>query len=350
MKIARDTLLEAARAILVRVGETEENAAIAADSLVRADMRGVSTHGINLLRLVAQRVDVGMLDLPTRVTAVSDFGASAVLDGNNGLGPVAAYKALELCGSKARQFGVAMVGLRNTNNIGALGCITGEAARTGLISIITTNGNPSVAPFGAAEPFFGTNPISIAIPRGKLEPLVLDMSSSTVARGKIRLASLSGQEIPLGWAIDAEGNQTTDPKKALKGCLLPLGGPKGSGLAMMIDILSGLLCGSAYGDKLKSFHELNGPTGVGASFICVDVSRFIEMESFEQSVTEYAKRIKGLKKQPGFDEILLPGEFETKKERESETSGIDVPDAVLTEIDEISGRLGCAIRLAPTKR
>ncbi|OHD81761.1 MAG: hypothetical protein A3J97_11280 [Spirochaetes bacterium RIFOXYC1_FULL_54_7] len=345
MKIARQNLLETARAILVELGETKDSAAVAADSLVRADMRGVSTHGINLLRLVAQRVDAKMLELPTRVTNVSDFGATAVLDGNNGLGQVAAYQALKLCMSKARQFGIGMVNLRNTNNIGALGCITGEAARQGLISIIMTNGNPSVAPFGAAEPFFGTNPISVAVPRGALEPLVLDMSSSVVARGKIRLASLSEKEIPLGWALDPEGNQTTDPKKALKGCLLPLGGPKGSGLAMMIDILSGMLTGSAYGDKLRSFHELDGPTGVGASFICIDVARFVGVANFEQAVTEYAQRIKGLRRQPGFEEILLPGEFETQKEHESNESGIDVPEAIVKGIDEISARLGCSSRL-----
>ena len=345
MKIARKVLLDAAEAILSRLGESPENAAVGAESLVLADMRGVSTHGINLLRLVSQRVAAGMLQLPTKVTVVSDFGAMAMLDGNNGLGPVAAYSALDMAIAKASQFGVGMVTLRNTNNIGALGCITGAAARKGVLAIVTTNGNPSVAPFGAAQPFFGTNPISIAAPRGRLDPLVLDMSSSIVARGKIRLASLGGQSIPLGWAIDVDGNPTTDAKKALKGCLLPLGGPKGSGLAMMIDILSGMLSGSSYGDGLKSFHELEGPTGVGASFICIDTGRFVGKDEFEKMVTEYAARIKGLRRQPGFDEILLPGEVETNKEAESARVGIEVPEAVVAGIDEISGNLGCPVRL-----
>lgn len=346
MRLDRTTLVKAAEAVLAKLGESPENALVAAESLVQADMRGVSTHGVNLLRLMSQRTAAKMLELPTRVTTVSDFGAVATLDGNNGLGPVAAYKALDLAIAKAAAFGVGMVALRNTNNIGALGCISGAAAKRGFLAIITTNGNPSVAPFGAAEPYFGTNPISIAVPRGGLDPLVLDMSSSLVARGKIRLAALSGKEIPLGWAIDAEGNPTSDPKKALKGCLLPLGGPKGSGLAMMIDLLSGMLSGSAYGDGLRSFHELEGPTGVGASIVCVDPERFIGRAAFEKAAAEYAARIKALRRQPGFDEILLPGEVETKKEAESAREGIEVPEAVVEAIDGISAELGCPIRLA----
>jgi LDH2 family malate/lactate/ureidoglycolate dehydrogenase len=284
------------------------------------------------------------------VSVVSNEEAIAMLDGNNGLGPVAAYRALYMAIDKAAKYGIGMVTLRNTNNIGALGCISETAAHKGVVAIVTTNGNPSVAPFGAADPFFGTNPLSIAVPCGKRDPLVLDMSSSVVARGKIRLASLSEEPIPLGWALDATGEPTTDPKKALKGCLLPLGGPKGSGLAMMIDILSGMLSGSAYGKKLKSFHELEGPTGVGASIVCIDIGHFIGAEVFADLVTEYVEQIKNLRKQAGFKEILLPGEVETNKEAESDRSGIDVPDAVVKNIDEISLQLGISVLLDPSNR
>lgn len=345
MRIPENVLLEAARDILERLGEDKAGAETAARYLVRADMRGVSTHGINLLRLVALRADAGMLALPTRVTVVSDDAATAVLDGGNGLGPVAAQKALDTAVRKAAEYGIGMAALRNTNNIGALGCFTREAARKGYIAVVTTNGNPSVAPFGAADPFFGTNPISFAIPRGGREPIVLDMSSSIVARGKIRLASLGGEPIPEGWALDSEGNPTTDPKKALKGCLLPLGGAKGSGLAMIVDILSGMLSGSAYGRKLRSFHELDGPTGVGATFICVDIGRFLSPAAFEASILEYADQVKALRRQPGFGEILLPGEVESNKESDSARAGVEVPEAVIKEIDGVAEKLGCPIRL-----
>ena len=280
MRLSESDLIGAAREVLVGLGESADNATLAAELFVQADLRGVSTHGVNLLRLVSQRVEAKLLDLPTTCSIESDSAAAAVLNGNNGLGQIAASMALDIACDKAGRFGIAMATLKNTNNIGALGCLSLKATRRGYIALIMTNGNPSVAPYGAARPFFGTNPLSIAVPRGNAGPLVLDMSSSIVARGKIRLASMSGQEIPLGWALDDAGLPTTDPKKALKGCLLPLAGPKGSGLAMMIDILSGLLAGAAYGDKLKSFHELEGPTGVGAVFICIDIGFFMDKEKF----------------------------------------------------------------------
>jgi LDH2 family malate/lactate/ureidoglycolate dehydrogenase len=346
MRIPEAELREIAEEILLRLGEDGDNARIAAAALVSADMRGVSTHGINLLRLVSQRAAAGMLAIPTRVTTVRDDGTTAILDGNNGLGQVAAHIALGLCVSKAKAHGLGMVVLRNTNNVGALGCYTSAAAaQDRVVAILTTNGNPSVAPHGAADPFFGTNPISIAVPSGDRRSLALDMSSSVVARGKIRLAALSGESIPAGWALDAEGAPTTDPKLALKGSLLPLGGPKGSGLALMADVLAGLLSGSAYGRRLKSFHELEGATGVGACFIAADIGRFVDPATFAEAMDGYVAEIKALRKQPGVSEILLPGEVESNKEVESRRRGVDVPEAVALAINEILGKLGGGRRI-----
>jgi LDH2 family malate/lactate/ureidoglycolate dehydrogenase len=346
MRIAENDLLDIAEDILVRLGEEKGNARIAAAALVSADMRGVNTHGINLLRLVSQRVAAGMLSIPTRVTTVRDDDTTAVLDGNDGLGQVAASHALRHCIGKAKRHGIGMVVLRNTNNVGALGHFTSAAAaRDRVVSIITTNGNPSVAPYGAAEPFFGTNPISISVPSGEGRSLILDMSSSIVARGKIRLASLAGESIPAGWALDENGESTTDAKRALKGSLLSLGGPKGSGLALMIDVLSGVLSGSAYGRKLRSFHELEGATGVGACFITVDIERFVDPVSFAHTMDEYTAELKALRRQAGVDEILLPGELELKKEEESRRLGTELPESVVGAINEILAKLGSARRL-----
>ncbi len=350
MRIPETSLRDISKEILVRLGESDENAQIAASALVRADMRGVNTHGINLLRLISQRVSAGMLAIPTRVETVRDDGSTAVLDGKNGLGQIAAHHALGLCVAKAKRYGIGMVSLRNTNNVGALGYFTSTAAaRDRVISIVTTNGNPSVAPYGAAEPFFGTNPISIAIPSGEGKSLILDMSSSVVARGKIRLASLAGESIPAGWALDEKGEPTTDPKRALKGSLLPLGGPKGSGLALMIDVLSGVISGSAYGRKLKSFHELEGATGVGVCFIAVDIGRFVDPALFAETMDAYVAEIKALKKQSGVTEILLPGELETKKEEESARLGIDVPVSVVEAINGILAKMGSESRIPVPK-
>lgn len=346
MRIPEAILRMATEFILVGLGENREGARIASSALVGADMRGVSTHGVNLLRLIAKRKDAGMLALPTRVATLRDEGATAALDGGNGLGQIAAAAAFELCAEKASRFGVGMVTLRNTNNVGALGILTsGMAARERVIAILTTNGNPSVAPFGAAKPFFGTNPLSIAVPSAGGGSFVLDMSSSVVARGKIRLAALSGQAIPEGWALDADGDPTTDPKRALDGSLLPLGGPKGSGLAFMIDVLSGILPGASYGRALKSFHELEGATGVGACCIAVDVGRFMDADVFGALVAAYAADIKALKRGAGFDEILLPGELELQREAECRRLGVEVPEAVVEALDGILSRMGGEISL-----
>ena len=346
MKIPEKDLRDIAQEILLRLGEKEEGARVAADALVAADMRGISTHGVNLLRMILQRCEAGMLTLPTRVDVVSDGPATAVLDGNNGLGQVAAHRCMRLSVEKAGQSGLGMISLRNTNNIGALGHFTSLAADDGVVSIVMTNGNPSVAPFGSADPFFGTNPVSIAVPALPGRPLVLDMSSSVVARGKIRLASLKGESIPLGWALDKTGAPTTDPALALKGCLLPLGGPKGSGLAMMIDIFSGMLSGSSYGRQLKSFHELDGATGVGACFIAMDIGRFQDPRSFAARMRGYIQEIKALRRQEGFAEILLPGEVERAREEESRRAGVEIPDAVVASLDQALSKVGSPLSLA----
>ena len=347
MKIAEKVLREAAKEILAGLGEEQENAEIAAEILVRSDMRGISTHGVNLLRQISKRNAAGMLTIPTKVEIIREDATTAVLDGNDGLGQVAGYRAMRLSVEKAKSSGLGMVALRNTNNVGALGYYTSTAASSGdVIAICMTNGNPSVAPFGSADPFFGTNPLSVGVPVANGQPIVLDMSSSVVARGKIRLAALSGESIPLGWACDETGAPTTDPNRALKGSLLPLGGPKGSGLAMIIDILAGILTGSAYGLKLKSFHELEGPTGVGASFIAIDIARFMDPGVFTANLQAYTQEMKSLRQQPGTKEILLPGEVEFIKEEQSRISGIDVPEAVVKAIDEILAKSGSRLRLA----
>jgi LDH2 family malate/lactate/ureidoglycolate dehydrogenase len=347
MKVDERTLRDATEEILALLGEERENARIAADSMVGADMRGVTTHGVNLLRMVSQRVAAKMLDLPTRIEVLKKDGATAILNGNNGLGQVAAHHGVRAGVERARHAGIGMAVVRNTNNIGALGYYTSRAAAVdGVVSILMTNGNPSVAPFGSADPFFGTNPLSIAVPSTGGRSLVLDMSASVVARGKIRLAATRGESIPPGWACDETGEPTTDPKRALKGSLLPLGGPKGSGLAMMIDILAGVLSGSSYSRRLKSFHELEGATGVGVCFIAIDISRFMDPGRFVEIIGEYVGEMKGLRKRPGVNDILVPGEVELLKEEESRRSGIEVPQSVATSMNEMLAKLGSAKRVA----
>jgi len=344
MNIPVEVLKNVAVEILVGLGETKENAKKIAEILVRADMRGVSTHGTYLLKVISMRVDGGQLKLPTTPEIISDKGAIALIDGRNGIGMVAGHLALELAMEKAKRDGIGMALIRNTNNIGCLGCYTQYAAEHGMIAIMSCNAAPAMAPWGAAEKFLGTNPIAISIPAKKVN-FTADMATSVVARGKIREALRKGISIPENWALDAEGKPTTDPGRALEGTLMPIGGPKGSALAMAVDIISGLLSGSGYGNRLKSFHILEGPTGVGASCIMIDVSHFMELKNFKELMVNYFTTVKALKKADWVEEILIPGEIEYRKEQKSKENGIEVDDKLAITLNELLKKVDSNLRV-----
>jgi len=335
--------------ILKGYGENEESALLAADCLVKADMRGISTHGTYLLTPMFQRVKAGMLDLPTKITLVKENNATSIIDGGNGLGQLAARKAMCISIEKAKKYGIAFTLVRNTNNISFLGYYSSLATQEGMIGFIGCNAAASMAPWGSSEAFMGTSPISISIPTKKEKPIILDMSSSIVARGKIRKASRNKEKIPLGWAIDEDGNPTNDPNEALKGTLLPIAGPKGSGLAIIIDIIAGMLSGSRFGPEVKTFHKLEGATGVGVFCMAIDISQFIELELFYSKIDEYIRSIKNLKKVKNTSEIYLPGEIEFIREQKSYEEGINLDSKVMKNLNDILEELGNNLRLTHGK-
>lgn len=340
MLVNAEYLKEVAIEILKGLGEEENRAREAAEILVRADMRGISTHGTYLLTLMAKRVEEKVLNIPTPITVVSDNQATAIIDGGNGLGQIAASEAMKTSIAKAREFGIGLTLVRNTNNVGFLGYYTNLTAREGMVGIMGGNAAPAMAPWGGTEPFFGTNPISIAIPAEGHNPLVLDMSSSVVARGKIRRASRNQEAIPEGWAIDENGEPTTDPDKALKGTLLPVGGPKGSALAMMVDILAGMLSGSSYGPAVKTFHKPLGPTGVGLFCMAIDIDYLCEPAEFYAKLKDYINSIKMMKKVKSSSEIFMPGEIEFNNEEKSLERGVELDLKVIEGLNEILTKMG----------
>lgn len=344
MKVEVYKLRRIAEEILIRLGESKENAEKIAEILVRADMRGISTHGVYLLNVIAMRVEGGQLKLPTKIDVLYERDATVLIDGNDGIGMVAAYDALEKAMDKAKEFGIGLCLIRNTNNVGCLGCYTEIAADRGMIALMCSNAAPSMAPWGAAEKFLGTNPIALSIP-GEGMNFTMDMATSVVARGKIREAQRKGMKIPEGWALDPEGRPTTDPDKALEGTLMPIGGPKGSALAMAVDMICGLLAGSSYGNKLRSFHILEGPTGVGVSCMAIDVSRFVNLTDFKRRVRAYFDEIKRLRKADGVEEILVPGEIEFRRERKSMEEGIEIDEKLASSLDSLLAKLGSSLTL-----
>lgn len=345
MKIQVAHLKEASIEILKGLNATQEEATLVAECLVRAEMRGIDTHGVHFLKLLFARVAAKMINLPTPIKVIREDGPTAILDGGNGLGQVAAHRAMSMSIQMARNLGIGLTLVRNTNHIGILAFYTLIAARNGMIGIVMSNSAPSVSPWGGAEPILGTNPLSIAVPCGSEGPIVLDMSSSIVARGKIRKAHRMKESIPLGWALDETGMPTTDPTAALKGTLLPIGGPKGYGLALMIDVLSGILSGSQYGPKIKTFHENLGPTGIGVFTMAINIEKFMPLNDFEKIMESYAKTIRSSRKAKGIPRIYLPGEIEQEKEKKSMIEGIELDDSLVAELNQLLEKVNSPIRL-----
>jgi len=241
--------------------------------------------------------------------------------------------------NKARKYGIGLTLVGNTNNVGFLGYYTNMVAQQGMVGIMGGNAAASMAPWGGTEPFFGTNPISIAVPAEDYRPLVLDMSSSIVARGKIRRASRNQEKIPEGWALDEKGEPTNEPDEALKGTLLPIGGPKGSALAMMIDILAGMLSGSNYGPDVKTFHKPLGPTGVGVFCIAINIKNLCEPKEFYEMLKNYIFSIKNMKKVNSVSEIFMPGELEFINE-EKNKKGVELDFKVVEKLNNILNKTG----------
>ncbi len=333
VKFQISDLETAATELLQAMGAEYHEARQTSDVMLQADMRGITTHGCVYLPIIAERVRHGLLNLPTRLNLITDDKATAVFDGNNGLGQLAASEAMKLCTKKAKEVGAAVVLVRNTNNIGFLGYYASMAAAEGMIGICMTNAASAIAPWGGSEPIFGTNPLSVAVPVRRSFPIVLDMSSSVVARGKIRNAQRLNKKIPEGWALDATGVPTTDPSEALKGTLLPIAGPKGYGLALIIDILCGLLSGSKYGRDILTFHKPLGPTGVGVTLIAIDIARFMPRDRFEALAFDYVQAIRNSKKAKGVDRLFVPGEIEAEKEIQSRTHGIEIDSQLVEKIN-----------------
>jgi LDH2 family malate/lactate/ureidoglycolate dehydrogenase len=346
MRVMPDRLKEITIEILKGLKASVEESVLVAESLVQADMRGIDTHGVNFLKLLADRVDVQMVNLPTHLKVIKEDVTTGLIDGGNGLGQVAAHQAMTMSIQKAQGCGVGCCLVRNTNNIGFLAFYTLMAAQKGMVGIIMTNAAPSMSPWGGAEAFLGTNPLSIAVPGGSEgSAIVLDMSSSLVARGKIRRAQRMKENIPLGWALDEAGVPTTDPVAALKGTLLPIGGPKGYGLALMIDILAGMLSGSKYGPEVKTFHQLEGPTGVGVCCIAIDIERFMDLHQFNRLRGSYIASIQRVRKAKDVSRIYLPGEIEFEKEKKSSKEGIKIDPGVAKDLNQLLEKVKSPLRL-----
>lgn len=328
-------------ALFMSEGVPEDEARITADVLVEANLTGMDSHGVSRVAAYMERLRQGGNRRAAKVDVLADFPAGATWDANGSMGQVVAYRAMRAAMDKARNVGVGFVAVRHNNHTGANAYYARMAAEGGLIGLIAGNGPPMVAPWGSASPFFSTNPLSFGVPAGEERPVVIDMATSVSARGKIILAAKNGTEIPLGWAVDEEGNDTRDPAAALKGVLLPFGGHKGYAVAVMVEVLSGLLSGAGYGPTMNEHYNRHDvPVNSGNLFAAVDVSRFVPLEEFKREADGMIRTIRSGKVRPGFGEILLPGEIEARIRENRMIRGIPLPEPVFRELEKEGARCG----------
>lgn len=340
MRIPYKHLKKISVAILKSLGAPLEEAEVVSRNLLMAEMRGIHTHGVNFIPKVANRITHGVMRIPTRLKILSNEGAVSHIDGNNGFGQVAGVEGMKQAIAHARTYGVGLSLVRNTNHIGLLAFYSVMAAEEGMIGFTMCNSAPSMAPWGGSEAFFGTNPLSIAVPVGTGPPVVLDMSTSLVARGKIRRALTLKEKISKEWALDVDGNPTDDPERAMEGTLLPVGGPKGYGMAFFIDLVCGLLSGSKFSREVLTFHKPLGPTGVGTMVFALNIERFMEREKFYDLVKAHLEAIRSSKKAEGVLRIFLPGEIEAEAEQQSARDGVEVDEPTVNELNNLMVKFG----------
>lgn len=312
------------RRLLVAAGLPEADAEIVADCLVRADLRGVDTHGLQLLPHYLKRVRLGLVNPRPQLVVEQVTPVAGALDGQNAYGFLVATRAMAAAMEMADQFGIGLVAARHSTHFGMAACYVLQAVERGFLSLVFTNASRAMPPWGGREALLGTSPFAAGAPSGREVPYVLDMSPAVAARGKIRRAERRGESIPTGYALDAQGRATTDPKAALDGgVVLPIGGPKGSAISMLMDIFGGVFTGAAYaGDVANQFLDFERPQNVGHFFLALKPDLFVSADDFRARMDRLVQRVHAVPTAEGFDEILMPGEIEGRLEAERLRHGV----------------------------
>jgi LDH2 family malate/lactate/ureidoglycolate dehydrogenase len=336
----RDTITE----IFLRVGVSEDEASREAEILVDADLRGVDTHGMLLVPRYVAKFKGGAFNPAPSYSVVSESPSTFVLDGDNGLGHVAAAETMARCIEKARETGVCFGGLRNSNHAGCMGYYVIQAADADMIGYAVTDTHSNLAPFGGTQAMLGNNPFAVGIPAGDELPIVLDMALSVAAKAKVIRAAAKGEPIPEGWVTDKQGNPITDPElivgpveKRVPFLLAAVGGVKGSGMLIVNTILAGILTGTgSYGPHLPSFgSQFTEAQYLGSLLGAIDISHFVAVGQFKANVGEFIAQLKASDKAPGVEEIFMPGEIEAKTKQRRLEEGIPVVLAVWDELQSI---------------
>ena len=331
--------------VMCAAGLQAEAADVFAEALVYADLRGIASHGVTRLSVYSKRVSSGVIRGDTDPEILTDCGGAITVDAKDGIGAYVARKTVDWCIERAAKLGCCCATVKNATHFGSGAFFTEYAAKKNMICFVTSNSEAAVVPTGGAVPMLGTNPLSLAIPAKKHEPYVLDMATSVVARGKVVLAQKEGRSIPGDWGVDKHGVPSTDPAAILDGgAMLPFGGAKGYGISLMIDLLCSCLAGALNCRETPGFwDDFERPQNIGY-FICViDPSKFMGLGSFTKRVDDLLDDFKACPTAPGVQEVMIPGEIEAKKLKNSLVDGIELSDIVVNDMAEAGKNYGVEI-------
>ena len=308
---------------------------ICTEALINAELVGAPSHGLSRLKMYCDRINKKVINPKPKIKIKKISQSIAQIDANNSIGFVAADIGMKKAISNAKKTGIGFVGIKNSGHYGLSGYYAEQAVKKNLTAMCFTNAPPAIAPHGAKKSLFGTNPICFGTPTASKIPFILDTSVSVINRGKIRVAAKTGKKIPEGVALDKFGKPTTDAKKALAGVQLPIAGFRGSGLAWMVDILSGVLTGANHGGKVKDpFDDFSGPQNIGHLFIVIKPNIFVG--NYNQRITENIKRIKKLPKIKGVKEILYPGQNKFRRYKKNINKEIKILPNIAKDLKKLS--------------
>ena len=345
VRVDAGRLIEFGAAVYASAGVPEADAHLLADTLVQADLWGHQSHGVLRLGWYLERIQNGVMTPVIKPEFVVDAGAIAVIDGHDGVGQVLTEFAAKDAIRRAKAHGIAAVGLRYSNHFGTCMYYTRMGALAGCVMMLTSNGGPAMAPWGGRKKIIGTNPWSVATPAGRHPPFLMDMANTGVARGKIYLARQWRQKIPPGWALNAAGEPTTDPQEAIDGIILPMAEHKGYAIAMMVDVLSGVLTGSGFLSALHSPYKTAEKSNCGHFMVAINIELFQPLAQFNERMEAYIAELKSVPLAKGFDEIFYPGEREARNDIKNRSEGLLLPADTLTDLERIAGELGLQAKL-----
>ena len=315
---------------------SNNHATISAEYLIKAELVGEPSHGLARLKMYCERIKKKIINPRPKIIIKKISQSIAHIDGNNSIGFVAADIGIKTAIKSAKKTGIGLVAIKNSGHYGLSSFYAEQAVKKNLMVLCFTNAPPAIAPYGAKKSLFGTNPICFGTPTGNKVPFILDTSVSMINRGKIRMAAKLGHKIPLGVALDRFGQPTTDAKKALKGVQLPIAGFRGSGLAWMVDIMSGVLTGANHGGKVKDpFDDFSGPQNIGHLFLVLKPNLFVG-KNYIKRIKENIRAIKKLPKIKGVKEILYPGQGMNSRYKKNLKKGIVIQKNILEEIKKLN--------------